>query len=198
MTTTEPVKIRGNGGVDVLVIPSAPFTDSRLSAADVGVYMRCQWLSRICGQYGDLDWLITELGMPEAETRDSVRRLVEFGHLELASAAEVAWRASHDMRDGVRAAIETTVDGLTPAERVTVARFADLVDRRHAQVDAAYEAERKRWLTGSWRRPPPAGAAEAAASGQGASRFPFRPGPGPPPQGCPNSGGTPSPSSTQH
>ncbi|WP_327709664.1 hypothetical protein OG912_14315 [Streptomyces sp. NBC_00464] len=148
MTIPEPVTIRGDGGLDVLVVPSASVTDPRLSAADVGVYMRCQWLSLICGRYGDLDWLITELGMPEAETRDSVRRLVKFGHLQLASAAEVASHASHDMRDGIRAAIEKTADDLLPAERAAVARFSDLVDRHHTQVDAVYEAERKRWLTG--------------------------------------------------
>lgn len=81
--------------------------------------------------------------MPEGETRGSVRRLVACGHLELVSAAEVAWRSSHDMRDGVRAAIETTVDDLDPAERAAVARFADLLDRHQKQADAAFEAERK-------------------------------------------------------
>lgn len=47
------------------------------------------------------------------------------------------------MRDGVRAAIETTVDDLDPAERAAVARFADLLDRHQKQADAAFEAERK-------------------------------------------------------
>ncbi|MFC8311634.1 hypothetical protein ACFUMJ_24335 [Streptomyces olivaceus] len=72
----EPLKLRSDTGEPyLLAVPHQPITDSRLSAADVGVYMRCRWLGEICAPYGDLDWLIAELRMPPAETRASVRRL---------------------------------------------------------------------------------------------------------------------------
>ncbi|MFE7119375.1 hypothetical protein ACFU99_28575 [Streptomyces sp. NPDC057654] len=64
------------------VVPRAPVTDSRVSSADVGVYMRCRWPTGICAPYGDLDWLIAESGMSDAETRTSVRRLAEIRYLD--------------------------------------------------------------------------------------------------------------------
>uniref|UniRef100_A0AAU2A7B1 MarR family transcriptional regulator n=1 Tax=Streptomyces sp. NBC_00093 TaxID=2975649 RepID=A0AAU2A7B1_9ACTN len=150
MPIPEPVRLRSDGvGPYVIVVPHAPITDGRLSATDLGVYLRCRWLLDVCAPYGDLDWLISELGMPEDETRDSVRRLVELGYVETVGAVEVEFRSAHEMGDGVRAAIEATVDDLTPTERATVARFADLVDQRQAQADEAFTAEQRRDLSGS-------------------------------------------------
>ncbi|MYT97344.1 hypothetical protein [Streptomyces sp. SID8350] len=105
-------------------------TDPRLSSADVGVYMRCRWLLDVNPPYGLLDWLVTELRMPDGETRDSVNRLTEFGHLEMISAdtaeSQTALRASKGVRDAIR----VTIDALTPTERKAVAHFANLVDHR--------------------------------------------------------------------
>ncbi|WP_405689657.1 hypothetical protein [Streptomyces sp. NBC_00057] len=150
MPTPEPVRLRSeSAGPYAVVVPHDPITDRRLSATDLGVYLRCRWLLDVCAPYGDVDWLISELGMPEAETRGSVRRLVELGYFETVGAIEAEFRSAHDVGDGVRAAIEATVDDLTPTERASVARFADLVDRRQAQADAAFTAEQRRDLSGS-------------------------------------------------
>ncbi|MFJ8870821.1 hypothetical protein ACIRD6_34375 [Streptomyces sp. NPDC102473] len=114
----------------MIVVASGLVTDRRLSAADLGVYMRCRWLLEICSPYGDLEWLITELGMSEKETRDSVRRLVDLGYLETLGADEVEFHDAIAVSQRVHDAIEATIDALTPTERAGVARFADLVDQR--------------------------------------------------------------------
>ncbi|WP_406486576.1 hypothetical protein [Streptomyces sp. NBC_01563] len=138
MPGSERVRLRSEGaGPYVAVVSFDLITDRRLSAADLGVYMRCRWLLNICAPYGDLDWLITELGMPEAETRDSVRRLVDLGHLEMFGVDEIEFHTALAVSRHVRDAIEATVDDLTPTERAGVARFADLVDRRRDQAVAA-------------------------------------------------------------
>ncbi|MEJ8654922.1 hypothetical protein WKI65_44500 [Streptomyces sp. MS1.AVA.3] len=150
MPTPEPVRLRSELGEPyTVVVTHDPITDRRLSATDLGVYLRCRWLLDICFPYGNLDWLITELRMPEAETRDSVRRLVELGYFETVGPIEVEFRSAHEAGDGVRAAIEATVDDLTPSERAAVARFADLVDRRQEQATAAFDAEQMHDLSGS-------------------------------------------------
>ncbi|MFJ7200949.1 MULTISPECIES: hypothetical protein [unclassified Streptomyces] len=90
MPPSEPVRLRSEStGPYMVVVFHDPITDRRLSAADLGVYLRCRWLLDVRAPYGDLDWLITELGMPDAETRDSVRRLVDLGYLEMCGADEV-------------------------------------------------------------------------------------------------------------
>lgn len=142
MPAPEPVRLRSASATPpMVVVPYDLITDSHLSLTDLGVYLRCRWLLEICAPYGELDWLIRELDMPEAETHDSVRRLVARGYLETFGAAELELRSAHEMASGIRTAIEATVDELTPTERAAVARFADLVDRRTAQADAAFEAE---------------------------------------------------------
>ncbi|MFE5842117.1 hypothetical protein ACFQ7N_10765 [Streptomyces niveus] len=61
------MKLRSDFGEPyMLTVPHRPITDPRLSAQDVGVYMRCRWLLDICAPYGDLDWLIAELRIPQA------------------------------------------------------------------------------------------------------------------------------------
>ncbi|MFF8423119.1 hypothetical protein [Streptomyces sp. NPDC015680] len=135
---SEPVRLRSETtGPYMVVVFHDPITDRRLSAADLGVYMRCRWLLDVCAPYGDLDWLITELGMPDTETHDSVRRLVDLGYLEMCGADEVEFHTALAVSQRVRDAIEATVDDLTPTERAGVARFADLVDRRRDQAVAA-------------------------------------------------------------
>ncbi|WP_228924604.1 hypothetical protein [Streptomyces sp. DH7] len=132
-----------SGSPYTITVPHDAVTDRRLSAADVGVYMRCRWLMDICFPYGDLAWLITELGMPDAETHDSVRRLVELGHLDLVGADDVEFHQARAVSQHVRDAIDATLDDLTPAERVAVARLADLVDLR---LDRAVAAQRSKHL----------------------------------------------------
>ncbi|MER6023612.1 hypothetical protein [Streptomyces anulatus] len=145
MSGPEPVRLRTDSGSPyTITVPHDVVTDRRLSAMDVGVYMRCRWLMDLCFPYGDLAWLITELGMPDAETRDSVRRLVELGHLEMFGADEVEFHEARAVSQHVRDAIDATVDDLTPAERVAVARFADLVDLRR---DRAVAAQRSKHLS---------------------------------------------------
>ncbi|WP_189807088.1 hypothetical protein [Streptomyces tanashiensis] len=130
----------------LLAVTHELVTDSRLSSADVGVYMRCRWLTDICAPYGDLDWLIAELRMRPEETRASVRRLVELGYLHTVGQAEVEAITARAVAERVREGIETTMDDLTPAERTAVARFADLVDRRRDEAVAAMDAETDREL----------------------------------------------------
>ncbi|MEV6549189.1 hypothetical protein AB0M57_10810 [Streptomyces sp. NPDC051597] len=138
----EPLKLRSDTGEPyLLAVPHRPVTDSRLSAADVGVYMRCRWLGEICFPYGDPDWLITELRMSPEETRASVRRLVELGYLDTVGPFEIESSAARDIAARVRDAIEATMDELTPAERTAVARLADLVDRRRDRAVAALHAQ---------------------------------------------------------
>ncbi|MGW2183646.1 hypothetical protein ACWCXX_37635 [Streptomyces sp. NPDC001732] len=131
MPGPEPVRLHSEtGGPDVIVISHDPITDPRLSATDLGVYLRCRWLLDICAPYGDLDWLIAELSMPDTETRESVRRLVDLGYLEMLGADEVEFHTALAVSQRLRDAIEATIDDLTPSERAGVARLADLVDRR--------------------------------------------------------------------
>lgn len=138
----EPLKLRSDTGEPyLLAVPHRPITDSRLSAADVGVYMRCRWLGEICFPYGDLDWLIAELRMPPEETRASVRRLVELGYLDTVGPVEIESITAQDIAARVRDAIEATMDELTPAECTAVARLADLVDRRRDRAVAALHAQ---------------------------------------------------------
>lgn len=138
----EPLKLRSDTGEPyLLAVPHRPITDSRLSAADVGVYMRCRWLGEICFPYGDLDWLIAELRMPPEETRASVRRLVELGYLDTVGPVEIESITAQDIAARVRDAIEATMDELSPAERIAVARLADLVDRRRDRAVGALHAQ---------------------------------------------------------
>ncbi|KUF17362.1 hypothetical protein AT728_16295 [Streptomyces silvensis] len=144
MSAPEPVKLSSDEGEPyMLTVPHAPVTDARLSAADVGTYMRCRWLTDICAPYGDLDWLIGELRMPEAQTRESVRRLVELGYLNTVGPVELEAVIARDMAGRIREAIEATVDELTPAERKALARVADLVDRRQARATEALAAQQR-------------------------------------------------------
>lgn len=141
----EPLKLRSDTGEPyLLAVPHRPITDSRLSAADVGVYMRCRWLGEVCVPYGDLDWLIAELRMPPEETRASVRRLIELGYLETVGPVEIESITAQDIAARVRDAIEATMDELTPAERTAVARLADLVERRRDRAVAALHAQIRR------------------------------------------------------
>jgi hypothetical protein len=143
---SEPVRLRTDSGATPFTLTASHdvVTDRRLSAADVGVCMRCRWLMEICSPYGDLAWLITELGMPDTETHDSVRRLVELGHLETFGADEVEFHEARAVSQHVQDASDATLDDLTPAERVAVARFADLVDLRR---DRAVAAQRSKHLS---------------------------------------------------
>ncbi|MYR40330.1 hypothetical protein GTX14_36820 [Streptomyces sp. SID4944] len=68
--------------------------------------------------------------MPDGETRDSVNRLTEFGHLEAISAATAEAQTARGASKGVHDAISATINALTPAERKAVARFANLVDHQ--------------------------------------------------------------------
>lgn len=114
MPGSEPVRLHSETGRPyTIVVSHDPITDRRLSEADLGVYMRCRWLLDICAPYGDLDWLITELGMPDTETRESVRRLVDLGYLEMCGASEVEFHTALAVSKRVRDAIEATVDDLT-------------------------------------------------------------------------------------
>lgn len=131
-----------------LVVAHDPITDSRLSAADLGVYLRCRWLLDICAPHGCVNWLIRELRMPEAETRESVRRLIECGYLEEVGDAEAEFYAARAESTGVRDAITAAIDDLTPAERPAVARFADLVDQRMERAHTAFGEEQERYLAG--------------------------------------------------
>lgn len=145
--SNEPLKLRSDTGEPyLLAVPHQPITDSRLSAADVGVYMRCRWLGEICFPYGDLDWLIAELRMPPEETRASVRRLIELGYLDTVGPVEIESITAQDIAARVRDAIEATMDELTPAERTAVARLADLVEQRRDQAVAALHAQIRREL----------------------------------------------------
>ncbi|MCQ8772091.1 hypothetical protein [Streptomyces telluris] len=150
MPIPEPVRLRTDGaGPYTLVVAHDPITDPRLSATDLGVYLRCRWLLDICAPYGPLDWLISELRMPKTETHESVQRLVELGYLETVGTVEVEFRSAHEAGNGVRAAIEATMDDLTPTERAAVSRFADLVDQRQEKATVAFRAEQMRELSGS-------------------------------------------------
>ncbi|MGW6744880.1 hypothetical protein ACWGDX_29790 [Streptomyces sp. NPDC055025] len=141
----EPLKLRSDTGEPyVLAVSHRPITDSRLSAADVGVYMRCRWLGEICGPYGGLDWLMAELRMPPEETRASVGRLVELGYLDTVGPVEIESITAQDIAARVRDAIKATMDELTPAERTAVARLADLVERRRDRAAAALYAQIRR------------------------------------------------------
>jgi hypothetical protein len=143
----QPLTLRSdNGEPYMLVVPHGPITDPRMSATDVGVYMRCRWLLDICTPYGDLDWLIAELRMPQAETLASVRRLVDLGYLDTVGAVEIESITASEVAARVRAAIEATIDDLTPAERAAVARLADLVDQRRDRAGAALNAQLERDL----------------------------------------------------
>ncbi|MER6610807.1 hypothetical protein ABT282_34155 [Streptomyces sp. NPDC000927] len=147
MSASEPVKLRSEYGEPyILAVPHAPITDHRLSSTDVGVYMRCRWLTDVCAPYGDLGWLIAELRMPDVETRASVRRLVELGYLSTVGAVEIESITAREAAEGVREAIEATIDDLTPVERAALARFADLVDRRRDRAGAAWDAQMDREL----------------------------------------------------
>ncbi|MFJ8405777.1 hypothetical protein ACIQ9K_35625 [Streptomyces microflavus] len=142
MPSSESVRLRTDSGAPYMItVPHDVVTDPRLSAADVGVYMLCRWLMDLCFPYGDLTWLITELGVPDAETRDSVQRLVELGHLETFGANEAEFHEARAVSQHVRDAIDATLDDLTPAERVAVARFADLVDLRRDRAVAAQRSK---------------------------------------------------------
>ncbi len=142
MTDFEPVKLRSDTGEPyILAVPHAPVTDSRLSSADIGVYMRCRWLMDVCAPYGDLNWLIAEIGMPDGETRTSVRRLVELGYLDTVGPVEIESITAHEVAERVREAIEATIDDLTPAERAALARLADLVERRRDRAQAALDTQ---------------------------------------------------------
>lgn len=95
MIDPEPVLIRSSSfDPDAAVVPYGLVTDSRLSATDLGVYLRCQWLLHHCHPHGDLNWLIRELRMPTAETCDSLQRLVKFGYLGMVEDAEAEWESS--------------------------------------------------------------------------------------------------------
>ncbi|MCF3106946.1 hypothetical protein IPZ58_36100 [Streptomyces roseoverticillatus] len=150
MPSPEPVRLCSDSvGPYTVVVTHDPITDPRLSATDLGVYLRCRWLLDICFPYGDLDWLISELKMPKTETHESVQRLVELGYLETVGTVEVEFRSAHEAGTGVHAAIEATMDDLTPTDRAAVARFADLVDQRQKRAAAAFHAEQMRDLSGS-------------------------------------------------
>ncbi|MEU2098657.1 hypothetical protein [Streptomyces globisporus] len=147
MAASDPLKLRSDHGETyTLTVPHDPITDPRLSSADLGVYMRCRWLTDLCAPYGDLDWLIAELKMPPEETRASVRRLVDLGYLDTVGLAEVEAFAALAVAERVREAIEAAMDELTPAERTAVARLADLVDQRRDEAVAARYAETYRGL----------------------------------------------------
>jgi len=143
---SQPVRVGNGCGEPYAIAVSLDLvTDGRLSAADLGVYLRCRWLLEICGPYNELDWLIRELRMPDAETHDSFRRLVDLGYLGTFGADDYERHTASEVSQRVHDAIEATVDDLTPAERVGVARFADLVDRRR---DRAIEASMPPDLSG--------------------------------------------------
>lgn len=142
---SEPVKLSSDHGEPyILAVPHTPITDSRLSSADVGVYMRCRWLTDVCGPYGDLDWLIAEIGMPHGETRESVRRLIELGYLSTVGPVEIESITAAAVAERVREAIEATSDDFTPAERATLARLTDLVDRRRDRARMELEVHLRR------------------------------------------------------
>ncbi|MGW2279343.1 hypothetical protein [Streptomyces sp. NPDC001770] len=128
-------------GPDAFVAPYRLVIDSRLSPADLGVYLRCQWLLLICGRFGDVDWLIQEMDLPEAETRESVARLVALGYLDRAGPDEIEFRHALSASEGIRRGIETTVDQLSPTERSAVARFADLVDERLEEAGQRFSGQ---------------------------------------------------------
>ncbi|MGW2837741.1 hypothetical protein ACWCWD_08070 [Streptomyces sp. NPDC001493] len=135
------VKISDRGEPDAFVASYRLVTDGRLSTADLGVYLRCQWLLFICGRFGDVDWLIRECDMPEAETRESVARLIALGYLDRAGADEIEFHHALSASEGIRRGIETTVDQLSPTERAAVARFADLVDERLEEAGQRFSGQ---------------------------------------------------------
>ncbi|KWT63813.1 hypothetical protein ADL21_00125 [Streptomyces albus subsp. albus] len=142
MAVFESLKLRSDTGEPyILAVPHAPVTDSRLSSADVGVYMRCRWSMDVCAPYGELNWLIAEIGVPDGETRASVRRLVELGYLDTVGSVEIESITAHEVAERVREAIEATIDDLTPAERAALVRLADLVERRRDRARAALDTQ---------------------------------------------------------
>ncbi|MFI7086563.1 hypothetical protein ACIBUR_23570 [Streptomyces anulatus] len=62
------------------------------------------------------------------------------------------------MSKHVRDAVDATVDDLTPAERVAVARFADLVDLRRDRPATSSPpsplTRRPGWSSSTWTTPP--------------------------------------------
>ena len=84
--------------------------------------------------------------MPQSETRASVRRLVELGHLDMVGPVEIESTTASEVAERVHEAIEATIDDLTPSERAALARLADLVDRRRDRARAALDAHLHRDL----------------------------------------------------
>jgi hypothetical protein len=118
-----------------LVVRHEPITDSRLSLADIGLYMRCRWVHDVCGDHASVDWMIREFDMPEAETRAGLERLVAAGYIEVPTPEHVEARLAYHQAVGIREALERVADQLAPAERAAVERLADITEE-HSKVQA--------------------------------------------------------------
>ncbi|WP_031077688.1 hypothetical protein [Streptomyces sp. NRRL WC-3742] len=123
-----------------LSVSHDPITDRRLSLADLGLYVRCLWLSDVCGDLGDVDWFIRELDMPEDETRAGLRRLADAGYIDVVAPEFAEARKAFLRAEAVREAAGEVWDQLNEDEFVAVARFIDLAKERSdraSQVSAA-------------------------------------------------------------
>lgn len=130
-----------------LVVRHAHITDTRLSLADLGLYVRCLWLYDVHGEHGDVDRLIRELDLPQAETRAGLRRLVRAGYVSVPSPESVEARRTVKQVEAVRAALEQTGTLLSEYEQAVVARFVRLAEERAeraartASLFAAFERD---------------------------------------------------------
>lgn len=132
MTSKEqPVKTISAGVVPyALIVPDKPVTDQTLSLADLGLYVRCLWLLQVCGDVGDVDWFIREFGMPEKETAEGLRRLVDAGYLEVPMAEFVESKTAYERAQAIRAALAELEEKLDASEHAAVARLAGMVEGR--------------------------------------------------------------------
>ncbi len=132
--------------LDALVVRHAHITDSRLSLADLGLYVRCMWLQSVYGDDGDVDRLIWELDLPPEETRAGLRRLIHAGYLSVPSREKVEARRTVRQVGALRAALDQTGPLLSEYEQAVVARFVRLAEER------AERAERTASLFASFER----------------------------------------------
>ncbi|MFJ1706252.1 hypothetical protein [Kitasatospora sp. NPDC088346] len=130
--------IDADGGPEgfALMVRHGPITDPRLSLADLGLYLRCLWLHDVCGDLGDVDWVVRELRTPAEETRAGLRRLADAGYVEILGPGPgpgpgaVGLKRAGLQAEAVRTAAAEPRSLFSDAELAIVARFVALTEER--------------------------------------------------------------------
>ncbi|MEU1510449.1 hypothetical protein [Kitasatospora sp. NPDC005748] len=146
----EITTINANTGVPgySLSVGHAPITDSRLSLADLGLYMRCLWLAEVCGEQGDVDWFIREFDMPADATRAGLRRLAAAGYINVVAPEHVEARRAGAQAASVRDAAAQTQELFSESESAVIARFVALTEERSTRAAQAAARAIERELEG--------------------------------------------------